>query len=412
MKEKIKIFMKHPLFSGSAIMVGGTMMANVINYVYHLVMGRNLGPVDYGVLASIYSILYLVGIIPTSASMAIVKFVSSAEHQEVYSIFHAIRKFVFKLSIFLSILVFFLSPLISDFLKIQNPLSIMLISPILFLTLTTLVNQSTSQGLLKFTGTVIPTLISSLIKLFLGLLLVFLGWSVVGATFAIVVGLGLAFVYSHLFIKRILPKTKIKKYDLKKFFKYSIPVLLQALAFTSLFSTDVLLVKHFFDPFQAGIYAALSTLGKIIYFATSPVVATMFPIVSKRQNTGENYRKVFWLTMLAVFGISSIVTLLYWLFPGVAINLLYGSEYLLAKGYLAWMGLFMLFFALTHLLINYSLSLGKVKVVAIPLVGAFLQIILIWFLHNDILTVIKISLIITIVMFLSVGVYLKYNSKQ
>ena len=39
---------------------------------------------------------------------------------------------------------------------------------------------------------------------------------------------------------------------------------IQALAFTSFFTTDLILVKHFFPPFEAGIYAALSTLGKII----------------------------------------------------------------------------------------------------------------------------------------------------
>lgn len=75
----IKNLLKHPLFSGSFVMIAGSMAINVVNYIYHLLMGRILGPVDYGTLASVYSLLYIVTIIPTSASVSIVKFISSAK---------------------------------------------------------------------------------------------------------------------------------------------------------------------------------------------------------------------------------------------------------------------------------------------------------------------------------------------
>ena len=95
MKKRIKNLMSHPLFSGSAIMFVGNMGANVINYAYHLIMGRLLGPIGYGILASLYSILYLVSIIPSSASVSIVKFISSAKDNELFSVYETIRKFIF-----------------------------------------------------------------------------------------------------------------------------------------------------------------------------------------------------------------------------------------------------------------------------------------------------------------------------
>lgn len=247
-------------------MVGGNMIANVVNYLYHLVMGRILGPVEYGVLASLYSILYLTGIIPTSASVSIVKFISSAKDKDVASVYSTINKLIFKLSVIVSILLILVSPFIKNFLRIENVLPVILLSPIVFLTLLTLVNQSASQGLLKFAGSAVPSIIVSLLKLALGIAFVFLGWSVFGAVFGIVIGYLVAYFYSASFINKILKPGKLLRYDLKPFYKYSLPVLLQALAFTSLFTTDLLLVKHFFNPFQAGIYAALSTLGKIIFF--------------------------------------------------------------------------------------------------------------------------------------------------
>ena len=120
MKKRIKALVTHPLFSGSAVMFVGNMGSNVVNYVYHLIMGRLLGPVSYGVLASLYSILYMVSIIPSSASVSIVKFVSSAKDNELYSVYETIRKLIFKLAIVLSLLMLIVSPVVSKFLHIEN----------------------------------------------------------------------------------------------------------------------------------------------------------------------------------------------------------------------------------------------------------------------------------------------------
>lgn len=390
-------------------MVGGNMAANVINYVYHLVMGRILGPSAYGVLASLYSILYLVSIVPSSASVAIVKFISSSKEEEIYSIYQAIKKFVLNLAVFLSFTFLFLSSPIAKFLNLDNIWLVIVISPTLFFMLITLVNQAASQGLILFWGNVIPTLISSLTKFVVGVALVLLGWSVLGAIYAVLLGSVLAFFYSFWFIKKNLKKAKRTAVSLKPFLSYSLPVLIQALAFTSLFSTDVLLVKHFFEPHEAGIYAALSTLGKIIFFATSPIAATMFPIVSQRLARGENYHKIFLMAFYLTLSVSLAIILFYWLFPEMVIKVLYGSAYLSARAELVWMGLFLLFYSLSSLLVNYSLSLGKSGIVIFPFVGALLQIILIWFWHGTTLQVIQISLLVNIAMFLGISLKLKYN---
>ena len=58
--QKIKLLLKHPLFSGSILMVGGNMFANVINYIYQVVMSKNLGITGYGELSSVFAIFYIV----------------------------------------------------------------------------------------------------------------------------------------------------------------------------------------------------------------------------------------------------------------------------------------------------------------------------------------------------------------
>jgi len=391
-------------------MVGGNMAVNVINYGYHLIMGRVLGPVDYGVLASIYSILYLVSVIPSSASVAIVKFISSAKNEEeVYSIYKSLSVFVFYLAVFMSVTLFIFSPLIANFLHIDNIWTVSLVSFILFFSLVTLVNQSVSQGLLKFIGSVGPNFISATLKLVLGIILIGLGWSVFGAMVGVSVGAVVSYLYSLRFVKRILKESKYKKFILKPFFAYAFPVLVSALAFTSLFTSDVILVKHFFSPFEAGIYAALSTLGKIIFFAAAPITATMFPIVSGRKARGEAHQKVFLASLGLTALMAIVITGFYWLFPNIAIGVLYGPAYLSAKGALVWMGVFILFYSLSYLLVNYSLSLGDAKTVYFPLIAAVLQAPLIWFFHGSVIEVIQISLGLGATMFVFLSAYLGYN---
>jgi O-antigen/teichoic acid export membrane protein len=73
----IKRFFSSQLISGSLVMTLGTAVAGVFNYLYHLFMGRMLGPVDYGILASLISLAYLLSVPTATLNLVIVKFVSA-----------------------------------------------------------------------------------------------------------------------------------------------------------------------------------------------------------------------------------------------------------------------------------------------------------------------------------------------
>ena len=61
---------------------------------------------------------------------------------------------------------------------------------------------------------------------------------------------------------------------------------LQAIVFFSgqvvINNFDIVLVKHFFVPEQAGIYAAVSLVGRLVNMCAWSVVNTMFPVVGRR----------------------------------------------------------------------------------------------------------------------------------
>jgi len=406
----MKKFISHPLFSGSVMMIGGNMFANVINYLYQLTMSKRLGVVGYGELSSIFAIFYIVTVVPISASPSLIKFISSSKnHKEAVFIYNKINKIIFQLSIVLSIIVLLISPLLSIFLHVSIS-EVVIISPVVFFSLVTITNQSLLQGVLRFWGNVGPNIVSSAAKLIFGIIFVLIGWNVFGAVFGVFFGAALSYLYSLYLAKKFLNAIKPSgKFDFKKFIKYSFPVLIFSFAFTSFFTSDLILVKHFFKSIDAGIYATLSILGKIIYFAAAPVAGVMFPMVAGRHSRGEKYFKLLIISLLVTVFISLGIVATYALFPSLIISMFTKGNNLIPVNELTWMGLFICFYTIAFFMMNFFLSIDEVKLVVIPLAFAILQILLIWFFHTSLLLVIQISLYLMIFLFIILFAYLVYN---
>ncbi len=407
---RIKSFLSHPIVTGSIVLVFGSMAANVVNLIYQVSMGKILEPADYGTLLSLYSVLYILSIVPTSSSVSIVKFISSAKDKKERSgIYNTVNRFIFYIAVGGSVVVVLLSPFIARFLNINDVLSVVLTAGVFFFVLVTLVNQSSLQGILKFMGVVAPNFLSGFIKLVLGVVFIFLGLSVRGAMFAVVIGGGVAYLLSLKMVDGYFTSKSNYVFHIKRFLKYSAPVLVQAFAFTSFFTVDLILVKHFFSAHDAGIYATVSTLGKIVYFGAAPVASVMFPHISGRHARGEKYYKLLvssiGLTLLISFG----VLILYLFIPDLIVSLLYTSKYLAAAPLLFLMGLFIAFHTINNLLVNFFLSVDKTKIVILPFLVAIIQIISIWFFHSSLMQVIMISLVEMVIMCFVLSIVLGHN---
>lgn len=411
-KFSLKEFVIHPLFSGSVIMIIGSNFSNFIAYIYHLIIGRMLGPSSYGELAAMISLMGLIFISFNFFGLVIVKFVSAAQESELNSILNWFKKRVFIIGGILSFILLLLVPYLSDFLKVNIKI-VWLIVPIFITGVLSFLYSSFLQGMMKFKEVVIPNSLNMLTRLFLGVFFIYLGLSV----FGVVVGIFLAGIIAVLLLGYYLKDIKIKKgnylfTDRNKVLKYSIPILVYSFATTSFFTSDVILVKHFFNPHDAGIYASLSTLGKIIFYGTAPISAVMFPMVSKKHSRGESHKRIFFLSFLLTLAISLAVVLIYWILPGIAVNILFGSKFLEATRYLVWFGIFMTIYTLSSLLANYYLSQSKTKITTILVIFAFLQIIGIWFFHANIFEVIKISIFAVSLLLISLFIYFAYEGRK
>lgn len=412
MKRYITGIITNPLFSGSAIMILGSNATSFVNYIYHLLMGRLLGPSDYGELAALISLSGLLGIVPLSLGLVIVKYVSSAKtDQEISSLVSWVNQKAFIVSSVIFVLILFSTPIISSFLNIHDKTLVMLVALSFVFALPSYFNKSILQGVLKFKQMVLSLMAENIVKLILGIILVFLGFAVSGAMWAFAIAGFIGFLLSRFFIRGYLKKTYLPKPNIKPMVLYSLPVIIYSIATTSLYSTDLILVKHFFSSHDAGIYAALSNLGKIIFFGAGPIGAVMFPLVSSRYAKGQGYKKIFFFSLLATSSLALGILGLYWLFPELAITALYGSLYLEAADLLIWFGIFITLFTLSALFISFYLSLGFTKMVILPLIAAIFQIIGILFYHQDLKTVVQVSITVNALLLLSLLIYFSHATK-
>jgi O-antigen/teichoic acid export membrane protein len=412
MVNRIKGLILHPLFSGSALMIVGSNLSNLIAYIYHVIVGRMLGPSLYGELVAVLSIIGLFAAFFSFLGLVIVKFVSAAKENEVQSIVSWFGKKTLVIGFAGAFLVFLVTPFLSRFLHIEYSIIVML--PVIFLfAIFGFLYTSFLQGLLRFKEIVISTNVNMIGRLILSTAFIYLGFSVLGAVLGILLAAAISLLLLRYFLKEynFSSDKKIFK-DGKKVFKYTTPILFASLSTYSIFSTDVLLVKHFFSPYDAGIYASLSTLGKIIFYGAAPIASVMFPMISKRHSKGLGYRKIFTLSLLLTAAIAGSVVFIYWLFPQLMVKLLYGSEFLSAAANLVWFGLFMAIFTLGSLILNYYLSREKTTVVPFVVLAALVQAGGIWFFHDSILTVIRVSIFAASLLLGALLIYFGYETRQ
>lgn len=410
-KKSIKNLIANQLIAGSAVLFVGNIFASFGNYLYHLLMGRMLGPVDYGVLASLISVFYLLSIPVAALVLVIVKYVSALRGEKKLATVNYFYRWINRKLLFFGLLGFLIflifSSWISSFLHLESNVLLILIGLVSFIGIFSSVNLATLQGFLRFGWYTIVGIVSVVVKLVLAIVLVYLSYRVFGAILAILMGAVVSYLLALFYAKKIIGKKEERQgLNGREVVSYTLPVFFSILAFTSLYTTDIVLARHFLPSQEAGFYAALATLGKIIFFASSPIAMVMFPMVSERHANGKKYVNLLGLSLglvfLACLGISGV----YFFFPKLMINILYGSQYLPASSYLWLFAIFLSFYSFCYLLVNFFLSIKKVKVVLLPVIAAAAQVILISIFHQSLSQIIWVS--INVLGLLLIGLLLYY----
>lgn len=395
-----KKFIEHELISGSMFVFLGVIVSSFFSFLLNLFLVRSFTASDYGVYASLLSLFTLASIPVQSLITVTVRFATEFfakdKFEEAKNLYTRLLRFVF----ILALLIFFgfaiFSAFLKEFLHLDNTLYIIQVGLIVSLAYLSVVNIAFLQSLLKFPFISFSLIMGGVLRIIITILLVAIGLNVFGALWAIFLAFFVSFLISFVPLRFLIEKKRSKNIDfsLKNISKYALPASIAILSLNSFISTDVILVKHFFNAQDAGLYGGLSLVGKVIFYFTGPISSVMFPLLIKRHSTGQNFNSLFYLALCLVAIPSIFIVAFYYVFPLISINFfLGGHEYEKVSPYLGTYGLFTMVFSILNIFVNFFLSIRKTKIFFVVGLGALLQIFLISFFHNSFSQVINASLL-------------------
>lgn len=401
MKRVIHFFKNDRTVKSTTLMVVGQAIANAGAYLFHLFTARLLVPADFGLLQSLISFSNILNIPLVAFNTVIAKFVSAyvgkGEAQKIASLYYKLRRYLSILLILGGGLFFIFSRPIMDLLHLDNWLYVLILDLALFIGLINTLNRATLRGLSLFLQLTIVQFIEAYGKLLIVVIVILMGFGVVGALGAFVFALVMSLFYMNFILHKKIKLISFSPLPLKAMGGYGISSAIMTIGIISLYNTDVVLVRHFFSGAEAGIYGALSVLGKIIFIGTSRVTVTMFPLVSEAHAKGARYQHIFIKSFLYLLIIAGIMIFIYAIAPAAVIRILIGAQYLSAVPFLLPFSIFISLCAVINLLINFFLSINRTNIVYVVLLGAIVQAVVIFIYHASISSVINISLMVTTV---------------
>jgi O-antigen/teichoic acid export membrane protein len=391
---KIKIFFhnfwRSDLIKSSFILIFMLGLFNLLNYFYQISMAKLLGPADYGILATLMSLVYIFGIPSEAIQTLISKHISQLNPHKNFGkmkslLYSSLRKIAFLSSIFFLIFLLFALVFLSNYLKINFRL-LALTGLIIFTSLLLPVTRGFLQGRKKFFLMGLNMVLDSTLKVFVAIILVIFGFKVYGAIGAVILSTFAAFFLSFGFIKEVI-KSKIRYHKIKNDNKSNIISLFAIGAIVILYSIDIILARRFFNPELAGQYSFISLIGKAIIFTNLAIGKVMFPISSENRENKKKDRSLFKKALLLV-GIISIIALIFYLILPEAIIFILSlgsTNYLAASNNLFILGLAFTLCSFSNIIVLYLLSKNKIKSVAPFFLLPIIEIIALYLFHDTLI---------------------------
>ncbi len=176
-------------------------------------------------------------------------------------------------------------------------------------------------------------------------------------------------------------------------------------------NSDVLMVKHYFDSLNAGLYATLALIGRVVYFVAWMFVMLLLPTVVKKKKEGQATTPILFKYVSYIGILSSCIVIVCYLFPDLIIGLMFGEAYISVSDLLWKYALVTSLFAISNVFAYYFLSLDHYVPVVLSGILGLSQVFLIAFFHDSLEMVVQMQLIAMIGLLVTQIVYFVYKNE-
>ncbi len=391
---KIITLFKKKYISEESIFMFSVLIVNGGNYLYNLLLGRILGPKEFSDAAILITMLLVLSFVAMTFQLVVARFSVTISDNFLGAFMSYVFKNAIVVGIVCGILVMLFANQLQMFFNTTSSSMFVIFGcgvPLYFLMS---VNRGFFQGKKEFKRLSITYQAEMLTRLLITLLLLNLFnikssvLIALGVFVSLLIGLFPLKLNTSVFTNKIV-LLKVEKATIKKFF---IITAFYELSQIVINNSDIILVKHYFDAYEAGLYASLALIGRIVYFVAWMFVMLLLPTVVQLKKEGKPTTKILTKYVLYISLIAASIVFMCKLFPVTIVQILFGNDYTTIAPLLWRYALATGMFAVANIFAYYFLSLDKyVPVVVSALFGA-LQLILIIINHSSLSEVVNMQI--------------------
>ena len=398
--------------SGSIVLLSGSGLTTGVNLAYNVAVARFLGPTGFGHATVVYTLLTLISAVTLSFQIISAKVVAQQGTAEGKSaVYRGFQSAAWGCGILVAMILLLFQGAISDYLNLPSPLLVALlaIGAAFYVPLGS--RRGYIQGTYGFQRLALNLVLEGVIRLGGSLLLIYLGFGVEGVIAANSAAVAVAYF-------AVRPKLAGRVANPLSF-SYAYRETAQALVFFSgqvlINNCDIVLVKHFFPPKMAGLYAAVAMVGRVIYAFSSAVVNSMFPLVAGTREEERKDLKVIATSLMLVFGVGSALAIALGLTPPWIWQMFFGSGFEIVGQYslpylLALYAITTVVYSLSVVIITYEMSYKIANTSWVQLAFSGLLILGICRFHSSLHQVILVQLYLMVVLLVMVALPFLINS--
>ncbi len=272
--------MKSSFYRSSLVLFLCTNLAAVLSYLFQAMMSRHLNTADFGLMNALFSLLGFLSIplnvCSTTWTRQWSELVLSGRSREVQHLWWSLITGATAACLVLACLTLNLSPMIAWWLKTENIVAIQTTIlcgtwTIVFGLCVPLVTAHQWFGLLSA-----GSLGGALLRIGIAALGIYFGTQLSGAILATSLSSGVLFLF-------ILFRVRWPRWRDLAFHQLALPLkewmgpMMASIANFCILGADVLVVRRFHDPHEAGVFAQVMVLGKTLFYVIAPLSMVVLP---------------------------------------------------------------------------------------------------------------------------------------
>lgn len=381
----------------SFIVFFSLILSKALTYVYRVIIARYFGPEVYGLFTLSTTILSLfVFFFSLGLSEGLSRFIPLLRGKERTDQINYLIHLTILISIISGIIGTFLLFTFSEEIAIRffNNSQIIIYLQIFSFLIPIMILGQIFLNILRSYELInwfsfIFNILQNLVKVILIILFIFIGLNSNSIIFSHFLGISSMLFLAYFVCKYKLPKI-LNKYFLSKsikikvrksFFSYSLPIMPFTIISILFYWIDSFSIGYFLDVSMVGFYNSAVPIAALLTITPEIFIQLFFPMINKEYSF-KNLKLIKQISQQVgkwILIINLPIFILMFLFPGLLINLLFGTEYLVALGSLRFLAIGAFISSLGVISINLVSMVGKSRLFTLNIfLASFSNLFLNW----------------------------------